>query len=506
MIDDGRHLQILFIFFIVLCLAFKIPESGAQEIQIYINSNDKQLINPDLYGISTENLFFNFDISDDAYAQLVSSLKCRIFRFPGGGISSIFHWDGTGYGIIKEEAQEYGLEKRFLKQEELNSQISYTDAFIKLVKITDARALIVANILTDSPDRFVRFLQYLSKNGINPVGIELGSEMYLKKWRQKIGNINEYIKRAKSFAISIKEAYPDLKVGVVAAPSPLQNRAAYFMEWNSLLANDPFYDAYIIHPYLVIQHCDKKDDLVAQFNCAHDKASKFLSEKFTKILDYYTNLFGNEKKIWVTEWNISHFGNNGTYGNTNFQNLFAAGFLLNLINLTSYNPGIEYATYHNLSEKWLGFALINKRLKQEKFEPGATYLRRAAYFAFFLLKDIFVEGSYRLKSKIQSLNDDGGAERLQISTFQINDMTFIYLLNHTDKSVALKNIYQNLEIRDPDEYVEFMYVYGNTLYASRGLNNIRPVTKEDLYFCSDTTRIVDLKLRPYSLSLIKLIN
>jgi hypothetical protein len=506
MIDEGRHLQILLVFFMVLCLVFKIPDSGAQEIQIYIDSKDKQIVNPDLYGISTENLFLNFDINDGAYTHLVSSLKCNIFRFPGGGISSIFHWDGAGYGIIEEEAQQYGLEKKYSKQKELNSQMPYTDAFIKLVQKTGARVLIVANILTDTPDRFVLFLQHLSKNGINPVGVELGSELYLKKWRHKIGNINEYIKLAKNFTISIKQAYPDLKVGVVAAPSPLQNRSAFFTEWNTLLANDHFYDAYIIHPYLVIQHCNKNDDLVAQFNCANDKALKFLSEKFTKILDYYTHLFGSEMKIWLTEWNISHFGNDGSYGNTNFQNLYAAAFMLNLINLTTDNPGIEYATYHNLSEKWLGFALINKRLKQEKFEPGARYLRRAAYFAFFLLKDILIEGSYLLKSKIQSLKDDLCIKRLRISTFQINDTTFIYILNHTDKSVALKNIRQNLDIRDPNERVEFMYIYGNTLYASRGLSNIRPAIKEDLSFCSDTTKIVDLKLRPYSISLIKIVD
>ena len=123
-----------------------------------------------------------------------------------------------------------------------------------------------------------------------------------------------------------------------------------------------------------------------------------------------------------------------------------------------------------------------------------------------MLKDIFVAESYLLNSKIQSLNDNQCAQRLRISTFQINEKTFIYILNHTDKNVAIKNISHNLYIRDSNDKVEFMSVYGNTLYASRGLNNIQPAANEELYFSCDTTKIVDLKLKAYSLSLIKFID
>jgi len=78
-------------------------------------------------------------------------------------------------------------------------------------------------------------------------------------------------------------------------------------------------------------------------------------------------------------------------------------------------------------------------------------------------KHVFVEESYRLMSKIQSPQDDLVTERLRISTFQINDTIFIYILNHTDKSVTLTNIYQNSDYRDPDEFVEFMIEKGCVL-------------------------------------------
>ncbi len=497
-------LQITNLVMVLSCTMMDIQLNSAQPVQIIINSDVKHNLNLDLYGFSTESLFFDFDINDREYTDLILSLRCHLFRFPGGGISSIYHWDGEGYGIIKEEAQQFGLEKKYLKQERLGSTFIYTDAFIKLVKITRAKVLLVANVLTESPERFIRLIDYFYKNGVEIAGIELGSEVYLKKWRHKIGDITDYLSLAEQFAGAIKNTYPQIKIGAVAAPSPQQEKSAFFRNWNENLAKKDFYDAYIIHPYLVIQHCDGQKNLSDCFNCAGAIAAKYLTTKFYDIITYYHHQFGGDKSIWITEWNISPFGNDGIYGNTNLQNLYAAEFMLNLAEFSTYTAYIEYAVYHNLSEKWLGFALINKRLDGEKTDPRSNYIRRSVYFSFWLLQRIFREGTGLLKSEL-SVKGSTDNQQLRISAFQNQDTTYIYIINKSDNKFVLHDLIIDSKKIDPDAQIEYSSVYGSTLYASRGLTNFKTTAQETLYFHTDTTVLKDLELKPYGFGLLKLV-
>ena len=183
-----------------------------------------QNVKENIFGFATSNTFTYCDISDTTFLNKVIALQPKLLRFPGGAVGNFYHHGEKGYGFDFSEIDKYhdgkfpkrsrGLENSRKKK---NQQHDYIEDFIVLVKKTNAKAVLVANMFVDNDD-ILLMIKKLIENDIEVVGVELGSELSNRSYFNKGYTIQEYIIAANKCSEKIKEKYPNLKTAIVAAP------------------------------------------------------------------------------------------------------------------------------------------------------------------------------------------------------------------------------------------------------------------------------------------------
>jgi hypothetical protein len=346
-------------------------------IEVVFAQNTKE----NIFGFATSNTFTYCDVTDTSFLNKVIELQPKLLRFPGGAVGNFYHYGGKGYGFDFSEIDQYhdgkfpkrsrGLEKSRNKK---NQQQDYIEDFIVLSKKTNAKAVLVANLFVDNDD-ILLMIKKLIENNIEVVGIELGSELSNRSYFTKGYTIDEYIIAAKKCSAKIKEKYPNLKTAIVVAPLGKRKGHRHNI-WNEKLAKLNFYDAIIIHSYAkVTKGKDRYGQMISEenegknrteaFDIYKNRAIDYLVNQYSKEVKVYEDLF--HKPIWVTEWNLQI---SKTTGNTLFQSLFVAHYLLELMS----NPdlsAIELTTYHNLGGRDFSGSIF--RNNKEGMEIHSTY-------------------------------------------------------------------------------------------------------------------------------------
>ena len=181
----------------------------------------QQLVNSDLFGLTTETTFIFTNVRDSDFISKVKKISPKILRFPG---SNFYHFGGVGYGLDIDEIDEWhraGFPKRarglLRNSKQRGHKHDYIEDFIVLAKKINARVIITANIITAKDDETVNILKKLKSNGIEVIGVEMGAELSNQSYNHKV-NKDNYIVWSKKCAKKIKEFYPDMKITVVAAP------------------------------------------------------------------------------------------------------------------------------------------------------------------------------------------------------------------------------------------------------------------------------------------------
>lgn len=339
-------------------------------------------LNPNIFGFATSNTFTFCDIYDTLFANKIISINPQILRFPGGAVGNFYHFGKKGYGFDFEEIKKYhggkfpkrslGLEKYRKKKKHDHD---YIDDFIFLANKTKSSAVLVANPFTETDNDIINMIKKLHENNINVIGVELGSELSNRSYFLKGYTINDYIIFAQRCNENIKKSFPKIKTAIVAAP--LGKSAGHRHNiWNEKLSKKDFYDAIIIHSYanvikgkaldgqMITENLENKD-LNALFEIFKDRGLKYLVKDYPEEVQKYYNLFN--KPIWVTEWNLQI---SQTTGNTLFQALFVAQYLLECMSLEALRP-IELTTYHNLGGRDIAGSIF--RNNNEILETHSTY-------------------------------------------------------------------------------------------------------------------------------------
>ncbi|MEY3421539.1 MAG: hypothetical protein RIR48_1835, partial [Bacteroidota bacterium] len=273
-----------------------------------------QKVNPDLYTINTGTSFYscnpnNLDVCIEDSKEFMPS----IIRFPGGLDASFYHMDGRGYGYRRppngesedqktsqDEDQDSSDENsgRFGNSDDNPRRFSdsndetlrnspdnetnctklkkayhfdkvkrkpYLDKrdaryptnenvihnVINYCKKTSSKILFTCNMMDATYNDNKRVIETILGAGIEIVGIELGNEMYLQTFQcLKYHNVKIYIDTAKMYTTKLKNDFPSIKIGIVAAPSEViginPKRLAYYKSWNDSIKKETFYDAYTV--------------------------------------------------------------------------------------------------------------------------------------------------------------------------------------------------------------------------------------------------------------------
>ncbi len=427
---------------------------------------------------------------DQGERQAIADLNARVYRFPSGTDSRYYHYftsdtntapaRGYGYRIadVNKDIELYGSHQvpnvvgnpaNYIAYEQtLPAGRNFILDFIEDVKADNARAMLVANVVYGTPAEVVAQIALLKQNSVQIAGVELGNETNADDIGFN-GDAQTYLAKARTFATAIKAVYPDVKIGLVSAPHRVNGSPAFIENdlWNSSIANalssDPqLYNAYIFHSYPQVK-CDFHPTRESVFSCANmytglmkNKSSTAEIKTETGInigfptmresFEYYKQKFPG-KKMWITEWNLSHwtgpaYQGSGYYGNSIFSTLFTALYRNELNKWAIENPGIiDYAIEHNATG-FSAYGLVNEISSGENPSIailGSNYVKRALYHEWAISKPI-----YGRSLKKVSVNANT-TEAVDVYTYldQTANNLFIYYVNRSGKTASFPTLTYN---------------------------------------------------------------
>ena len=437
-----------------------------------------------LFGFATSNTFTYCNIKDSTFLNSVIKMSPNILRFPGGAVGNFYHFKGSGYGFDFKEINQYhggkfpkrsiGLDKSRAKK---GHSHNYIEDFITLTKKTNAKAVLVANLFTDSDD-IILMIERLVHEEIDIVGVELGSELSNRSYFTKGYTIEDYITAAKKCNDKIKSNFPHIPTAIVAAPlgKPIGHRHNV---WNSKLARLEFYDAIIIHSYAkvitgkeedgqMLEERYEYDNKRSNFSLYRDRALRFLADEFPDEVREYNNIFN--KPIWITEWNLQM---SKTTGNTTLQSLFVVNYLLDLLTNEVFD-NISLTTYHNLGGRdYSGSIFMNN---------GKDIDIRNTFHAFTMLAALFnINQEYQIK-KIEK------DELYEYNIYIDNKLEYIYYLNWSSNTFPLLK----------ESYFSYFSLFGQSLYD----DNLDTLT--EIYNKENNGEYLEIK--PHSITLISFLD
>ena len=326
-------------------------------------------INPNLFGFRMSTSFVFFDIEDSSFTKKVVDLNPQVLCFPGG-FGNFYHLKGAGYGVDLDEVSSYnkggkaevGKSLNWISKKKGHTK-NYIYDFISLAKKTQSKVIFNINILNEPTEDYLKVLEIFEENDIKVIAVELGGELYTREYKDIIDE-ELYIKLARDCADNVRRHYPDILIGVVAAPVNTLIRHNF---WNNKLALEKFYDAIIVHSYAKVTKGEAVDgkmvsekqesfDKNVSFSLYKERAIKYLQNDYPAKMSEYSVAFEN-KPIWITEWNLQM---SKITANTMLQALFTASYLLE----ASTNPklkSIELTTFHNMAGRTLSASMLLKK-------------------------------------------------------------------------------------------------------------------------------------------------
>lgn len=464
--------------------------------------------NPGTYSVQ------NGYVEDKELKKIVDPLDFKVYRFPSGDDARYYHYFkensnqiAKAYGFRKSDIENdinthgqndvistYGSYEKYLQYEKsLPEGHNFIQDIAQMAKNDNARIMYIANVKYGSIDETIAALSYLRNQGVLIAGVELGEESYsLHQGFEE--NPMLYISKSRLFAQSIKSAFPDVKIGISMAPHRLPSTAAYAKNnsWNLQMANEinqnpHLYDAYIYHNYPQLM-CDSFGSLQVIYDCALSKMSAFFKNEygtgiqvgtygmlsyptFSESLNYFKNIIPN-KKIWITEWSLSHYAGNvykgsGYYGNTLLNAIFNATFRHELIKWNNANSGkIEYAIHHNITGS-NAFALFSQKNNSELYtdQTSSFWTRRSLYYETLLSKKMFSRNLKQMNIENQS-NDK---VKLYPYFDSNSNYVYVYFVNLSGQRFSFGNIkYDNIVLNNSSN-VLVSYVGGDSLDDSFGV-------------------------------------
>lgn len=349
-------------------------------------SHDKRSVNPDFR----------------KHFQLLQP-STNILRFPGGEIANFYHLgnldpsgcftDTRGYGIKDKEILSRKNPNAFAKEKKDYTRSNRNVIFdlIELCKENPGLEIVyVVNLVThfinhrDSQrvlwlDYYTSFnewedmladpdftwkmqenlntIRLLQQHGIKIRAIELGNELYMNDYpatlsradtpEEKDKYLYKYANLAKLYSDSLRKHFPGIPLGV-----PYSERNTQFeRSWNrNLKTIDSYFDAYVLHDYYTGRESHSR----------HTHCNEKLEERILSLINF---MDGQQKKIWITEWNLL-FGQPVFSPNRNMNNAENAAYIFDYTTSiqrlnAQYDNIVEIITMHNLAAKSGAAPLFN---------------------------------------------------------------------------------------------------------------------------------------------------
>ena len=495
----------LFCSFLVASLLLMVTPGKSQTISIDVMSDAPQPVaNFDGHNASFFNEVFHCDLNGgfNIYGYTyIHQISPKLLRFPGGKLSQFAHlMQGPGYGLdsIEIVANFSGTEltewlARLANQDTLTC--NYINAFHEFVAANndpDLKVLYVLNINTGTVQENLDAITHLINNGVNIVGVEVGNEHYRDELLYP--TVTDYINHSLPYVNAIKAAHPSLRIGWVAAPPLTANQLifssttkSHFHQWNTQLAqhtDSSYVDAFISHIYhnsyffqcsqLYAADYDNSNlfSLNNTFELGSELFDDYLMDSIPLILNEYQNYFGNNKKLWITEWNMAKPSD--LFGNTILDASFTMRFTNQFHRLNAnYNNMVEYLCRQKLAGPF--FNSQNTISPKSSLDDIATpYVKRTSYYPYLLFNRLYDEDFKVLPTTVATtgLTAPFYAQAYyegvsnEVLMCLVNENQANLTLNLSDLNFTYAGNTQNYDINTP---IQLRYIQGDNLYSSAGV-------------------------------------
>lgn len=451
-------------------------------------------VNTNIFGVNIGYAFARELDKDSGFVQLLREMHPASLRFPGGTVANWYHPDLPAYGYKANEILPT-LGGLYALQSKRSENILYN--FIRLCKEVNSGAVFCANLLTGTTDETLFVIDKLKKNNIPILGVELGNEFCLLSYRKQFPDVKTYIDRIKTTAIEIRKKYPDVKLAVVSGDvvpmNDMSARSKFMRDWSLGLNKENFYDAYVWHFYASCADCDKDKYFDNIYSRNLDAMAPNKTNKLYNSGAIFTQLFGKNRKLWLTEWNIS----NGEFlDNTFVQAAYVSENFLNIIDLnTKYNNYIELSNLHAMD------GLINiYKGKQKPILSNGVDNATVQYFAFKFLASTLTADTYKGNASVVC-GDTSVAKNFICYSFlnKKENKTYLHYVNRSGKKIQLNiNAKPTMGFQINSIDADFPYATaGKTAYEKNYPNKVKPVTYREEKFTNNTITIA-----PYSFGYI----
>ncbi len=286
---------------------FSTQSNNSQEISIATLSPSIRSLSPN-YVCSNVNSLRVESWHDQKFWNSVDKLNLRTIRIPGGAESNYWNWQRGG--LIEDTSNLPEGLPHFVSNKDRQYTASKLQDFSAEFKTNGLTPVFALNMLTSDLKSQLKMLQTARDLGLPVKYVELGNEFYfgIKNYRKIFPRPEDYANTANQWISAIKKEFPEAKIAVIGVGSRGKNRWSRRDKWNEkiIATTLPLADAITIHDYSINGLANRK--------ISTEKYPYFLKEDVPLILGepfkswYKTSntikYFPNNKKIWVTEYNL----------------------------------------------------------------------------------------------------------------------------------------------------------------------------------------------------------
>lgn len=250
---------------------------GKTTATVVVTSTDPKPFNAKLMGVNTNGQGIN--MQDPRMTSLFSAVHLPQVRFPGGTVGNFYDWETDRFYPDSPVG-------------EANRTFSF-NAYAKLMRKTGASSVLTFNVLTDGIEKSVARLKNRTAAGLILDFVEMGNENYAVKQgggRLNGSSPNAYVDFTRKLSAALKSHVPGLRTAVVMTPFEGFREGG----WNAVLAAKDYYDAVVMHPYVLGQG-------VSDVKSARQALEASL--KVQQHVDDYRKHFGT-RPLLFSEWGV----------------------------------------------------------------------------------------------------------------------------------------------------------------------------------------------------------
>lgn len=327
-----KKVSYLVVFTIVFVLVVNIyaPVTSSRELAIS-KANVKRVsatlaeysrqLSPDLMCFNVNTTLVE-SWSNEEFLSAVGQLDSRLLRLPGGTLAN--YWDWQKGGIIDDISDLPDGLPRFLRYKARRYTAGTLPEFQVGLETTDTTPIFVLNLLTSDLESQLEMLRSARDLGMPVKYIELGNELYfkIKNYTKVFPTPQDYVDMASEWTSALKQEFPDAEIAVLGiVPEP--EKPSRLQDWHSYLFGDggaTQADAVTLHVYPSHGLDNNQESYKSYPYFTGKDVPTILGEPFRewqRMREHEAyKLIPEDRKIWLTEYNLMDKGVAGTRGQT----------------------------------------------------------------------------------------------------------------------------------------------------------------------------------------------